>query len=71
MNMQLKNGWYKEGESPYGSPIVAARQPQKGPDARRICVNYGEVNKCAVRGKNIPMLVITANKREALSVSFI
>ena len=48
VNMQLKNGWYKEGESPYGSPIVAARQPQKGPDARRICVDYGEVNKCAV-----------------------
>ena len=46
--MQLKNGWYVEGESPYGSPIVAARQPQKGPNARQICVDYGEVNKCAV-----------------------
>ena len=28
VQMQLKNGWYVEGESPYGSPIVAARQPQ-------------------------------------------
>ena len=35
-------------ESPYGSPMIAARQPQKGPDARRICADYNNKIKCAV-----------------------
>ena len=46
--MRIANGWYKRGESPYASPVVAAKQPQKGPDARRICADYGEINRCAV-----------------------
>ena len=44
-------GWYRWPEPdeilPYASPIVAAKQPSKGPDARRICVDYRAVNDCA------------------------
>ena len=45
--MRIKHGWYKKGFSPYGSAVVAAKQPAKGPDARRICAHYCEVNDCS------------------------
>jgi hypothetical protein len=45
---RLKSGFYRPGSGPYASPIVAARQPAKGPDARRICVDYTRLNDCAV-----------------------
>ena len=45
--MRIKNGWYRKGFSQYGSAVVAAKQPAKGPDARRICAHYCEVNDCA------------------------
>ena len=44
---RLKNGWYERGGGRFASPIVAAKQPNKGPDARRICADYREVNRCA------------------------
>ena len=45
--MRIKNGWYRKGFSQYGSAVVAAKQPAKGPDARRICAHYCEVNDCS------------------------
>ena len=45
--MRIQHGWYKKGFSPYGSAVVAAKQPAKGPDARRICAHYCEVNDCS------------------------
>jgi hypothetical protein len=45
---RLKSGFYRLGSGPYASPIVAAKQPAKGPDARRICVDYTRLNECAV-----------------------
>ena len=45
---RLKSGFYRPGSGPYASPIVAAKQPAKGPDARRICVDYTRLNECAV-----------------------
>ena len=44
---RLKSGFYRPGSGPYASPIVAAKQPAKGPDARRICVDYTRLNDCA------------------------
>ena len=48
---RIELGWYRKPEPneilPYASPIVAAKQPSKGPDARRICVDYRAVNDCA------------------------
>ena len=50
--MRLQKGWYRwpaPGETiPYASPMVAAPQPSKGPQARRICADYTKLNKCAV-----------------------
>jgi hypothetical protein len=45
---RLKCGFYRPGSGPYASPIVAAKQPAKGPDARRVCVDYTRLNECAV-----------------------
>ena len=40
--------WPKPDEiCEYASPVVAAKQPQKGPDARRICADYRHINDCA------------------------
>ena len=48
---RIELGWYRRPEPdeilPFASPIVAAKQPSKGPDARRICVDYRAVNDCA------------------------
>ena len=48
---RIELGWYRKPEPdeilPFASPIVAAKQPSKGPDARRICVDYRAVNDCA------------------------
>jgi hypothetical protein len=44
---RIKNGWMRPGTGPYASPIVAAKQPAKGPDARRICGDYTRLNDCA------------------------
>ena len=46
--MRIKNGWMKWGESPYASAVVAAKQPAKGPNARRICADYKDINDCVV-----------------------
>jgi hypothetical protein len=45
----IKNGWMRPGTGPYASPIVAAKQPAKGPDARRKCGDYTRLNesRCA------------------------
>jgi hypothetical protein len=44
---RIKNGWMRPGTGPYASPIVAAKQPAKGPDARRICGEYTRLNDYA------------------------
>ena len=49
--LRLSKGWCRRPEVgeviKYASPIVAAKQPQKGPNVRRICVDLKQVNKCA------------------------
>ena len=49
--MRIEKGWMRWPDSdeicPYASPIVAAKQPSKGPDARRICADYRHINECA------------------------
>ena len=49
--LRLSKGWCRLPEVgeviKYASPIVAAKQPQKGPNVRRICVDLKQVNKCA------------------------
>ena len=56
IEMKLKRGWYRRPEPeevcPYASPVVAAKQPAKGPDVRRICTDLTEPNRCAVETKN-------------------
>ena len=48
---RVELGWYRYPEPgevlPYASPIVAAKQPSKGPDVRRICADYRQTNQCA------------------------
>ena len=54
--MRLEKGWYRKPEPgeliPYASPIVAAKQPQKGPNVRRICLDLTQVNRCAVETRH-------------------
>ena len=49
--MRIQNGWVRwprpDEICEYASPVVAAKQPQKGPDARRICADYRHINDCA------------------------
>ena len=44
---RIQQGYAKWGESRYASAVVAAKQPNKGPDARRIAADYTEVNRVA------------------------
>ena len=44
---KLHNGYVNWGTSEYSSALVAAKQPNKGPHARRIAVDYSEVNTVA------------------------
>ena len=48
---RVELGWYRYPEPgevlPYASPIVAAKQPSKGPDVRRICADFRLINQCA------------------------
>lgn len=48
---RIANGFAEYGLSPYSSPVVAAKQPQKGPYERRICADYGFLNECAIEDK--------------------
>ena len=49
--MRIEKGWMRwpkpDEICEYASPVVAAKQPQKGPDARRICADYRHINDCA------------------------
>jgi hypothetical protein len=47
IDMRISNGWYRKGTSRYASPIVPAKQPNKGPNARRICVDFYGPNQCS------------------------
>ena len=55
---RIELGWYRKPEPneilPYASPIVAAKQPSKGPDARRICVDYRACSQRLCGGNPAP-----------------